>query len=71
MEKKQIKLSTLDDMVVFALRSNDYVDLWYNGKEVESITVTDGGPGKHYAKYRINTTKGQYRTDDPIIEFLR
>lgn len=71
MKKEFTLLSTLPDHVVKSLSSNDYVTMYYSGKQVTNITVVPmGGVGKASAKYRINTTTGQYRSDEPLIEFL-
>ena len=69
MLSRHIKLTDLPDEAVLALRSNEAVSLWYNGAEVKRISVTSGGG--HYAKYRISLKKGgQYRNDNPTIEFM-
>ena len=68
MQKNEIKLTDLQDHVVIALRSNDYVSIWYNGIKVNQITTYNGGSAS--CKYRINTEKGQFRSDNPVIEFL-
>ena len=70
MVKNYVRLTELPDMVVLSMRSNNVVSLWFNGKRVESLGVTGGGPGKPYCKYRINTETGQYREDNPIIEII-
>ena len=68
MQKNEIKLTDLQDHVVIALRSNDYVSIWYNGIKINQITVYNGDHSS--CKYRINTEKGQFRSDNPVIEFL-
>jgi hypothetical protein len=68
MEKHQVKIADLPDHVVLALRSNDYVRLYHRGVPVEYISVT---PGANRCKYRVTTSQGQVRSDDPVIEITR
>lgn len=70
MIKKEIRLTELPDEVVLALRSNEYVSLWYSGKKLEYVSITNSGPEKPHMKYRLTCSNGQYRSDEPIVTFL-
>ena len=69
MKKDTVSLKSLPDSVVVCLRPNHNASLWYHDIEVEKTHVVNCRNGLS-AKYRINTKKGQYRSDNPVIEIL-
>jgi len=62
-----IDLSELNDAIVKTMVSNDYATIWYNGVEVKNIYIMNTNDPLT-CKYRINTAKGQYRHDNPLVE---
>jgi hypothetical protein len=70
MKKESVQLNTLPDIVVEALSGNNNhaIKIYYKDTPVTSIHVIRG---HSTAAYRINTTRGQFRTDSPEITFTK
>ena len=67
MRKESVQLVKLPDSVVISLGENKRTHLYYNNLKITNIQVIDS---KNTSKYRLNTTQGQYRDDNPEIVIM-